>query len=174
MKPASLRSSVVCSAMLCLSAPAWAVEEVCLINNSSSAVKLEASGSPLVNSQAVIQLAAGAGDQNKCWSVSASIDSINISMSVEDQGGNWLTVPFDPNYSDTSPFQSQDGGDTFRYPPVMTFTNEPIGSDSGFMFNDTITAWAANSKVCGYNVCIYNTGKGGDDVWRVYIVDLND
>ncbi len=159
------------TSLACCSMQAWAVQEVCLINNASKAVKLVASGSPL-DGNGTIELDASVGDQNRCWSVSASANAITINMWVSDGAGNWQQFYFDPSFTKDSPYNGGGSGvDGRGYSENMQFQNELL-SEGGFFFNDDLAQWGPNSTICGYQVCMYNIGKGGDDVWRVIFEDL--
>lgn len=172
MKTKVTRSALLASALAIASSPAFAVQEVCLINNSSKAIKMTAQGGSLDSaSNPTIELGPNVGDQNQCWRVDAGVDGIYINMWVQEAGGDWKAVPMGLDYSEASPYEDGDiivgGPDDL----ILTFTNTPLTTGS-YVFYGDIQVWDPNVKTCAYDICTYNVGKGDDDVWRLYFVDL--
>jgi hypothetical protein len=134
-------SSAILLSAFCTSASATQI--VCLINNSSRAIKIEGVGV----GAATIEYEAHGGDKNRCWHVAESANSLH----------------FVRHYTKNSAGQWQDAG-VKRY-----FFQNLIVAKSYWSRWDTLQKWEANDKICGKEICVYHSTH--TDVWRLYVVD---
>lgn len=145
----SYRLFLVLSAML-LSAfctPASAEQIVCLINNSSHAIRIEGTG----QGAATFEYEAHGGDKNTCWHVAESAYALRFDRQyTKDRAGNWQDAKV-PRYS----FQN-----------LIVAKSEWRTRD----FN-VFDPWKAgiSNKLCGNEICVYHSTH--DDVWRLFVVD---
>jgi len=125
-----------------ISTQALAIQEVCVINNSSKAIKIVATG----EGAGEIEYGPHGGDKNRCFRISASAHGTHFQQYVKNSSGQYQVESMRPYF--------------FQNPPLTA---------SGFFWWDSLSAWAPNDKDCGNSICLHHTGL--TDVYRMYVED---
>ncbi len=128
-----------------LSAPASATQIICLINNSSQAIRIVGAG----EGAATIEYEAKGGDKNQCWHVAESANALRfVGYHTKDAAGYWQNAGIEK---------------------PIAFQNTPIVKSQWFFWEKYSGKWDADVKNCGKQICMYHSTH--TDVWRLYVVD---